>query len=180
MTYHLWEGFRAPPNIKPDPFPYLINRLFVLFISTDVIMVGPQGEQKMNLRIKVYAKDLSVLKLLTLILERKGHQVHGVTDNYCCPSCSLNMCPCPPGTTCADAVIINTRKPVLETLPILEEQDKNGCKLKKQQKVLMSSFFTDEQKQTIQSLGYPIIKKPFSLSTITKWLEAVEHHLASG
>lgn len=130
----------------------------------------------MSLRIKIYAKDLSVLKLLTLILQNKGHQVQGVTDNYFCPSYSLEKCPYPPGTRCADAVIINTRKPVLETLPVLKEQNEKGCKLTKQQKAIMSCFFTDEQKQTIQSLGYPIIKKPFSLSTITKWLETVEPH----
>ncbi|WP_303720792.1 hypothetical protein [Malonomonas rubra] len=130
-----------------------------------------------SLRIKIYAKDLSLLRLLTIILERKGHQVQGYTDNYCCPSCSLKKCPCPPGTACADAVIINTREPLLETLPILKAQNENGCKIAKQRKAIMSCIFTDEQRQAIQILGYPVIKKPFSLSTIAKWLETAEPHL---
>jgi len=130
----------------------------------------------MSLKIKIFAKDSSVIKLLTLILEKKGHQVEVSTDDYSCPSCIRETCTCPSGMACADAVIINTRKPVLETLPILKEQAEKGCKLTKSKKVIMSSFFTDEQNEAIQSMGYPTIKKPFSMSKIDEWLNACESH----
>ena len=127
-----------------------------------------------SLKIKIFADDMSLLKLLALILEKRGHRVEGFTDNYRCPSCVNESCPCPPGSTCADAIIINTRKPVLETLPILKEQDQKGCKLAKPKMVIMSSFFTDTQKQTLESMGYTTIKKPFKLSKIADWLESCE------
>lgn len=152
--------------------------LFELFIdSIDLILSLMVGELKMSLRINVYGIDPSLLKLLTLILEKKGHQVQVFTDSYSCPSCIHETCIYPLGTTCADAIIINTRKPVLETLPILKAQDEKGCKLTKQKKVIMSSFFTDKQKQAIQSMGYTTIKKPFAMSKIADWLESCESSL---
>ncbi len=137
-------------------------------------MLGLWGKLNMSLRINIYGIDSPLLKLLTLILEQKGHQVQGFTDSYRCPSCIPETGACPPGMTTADAVIINTRQPVLETLPILKAQDEKGCKLTKQKVAIMSAFFTDEQKQAIQSRGYTTIKKPFPISEIVAWLESCE------
>lgn len=132
----------------------------------------------MSLRINVFEKDLSLLRLLTLILEKKGHQVQGFTDSYNCSACVHETCICPAGQACVDAVIINTVQPVVDTLQSLAAQDEKGCKLAKQKVAIMSTHFTDQQKRAIQTMGHTPIKKPFTLSKINDWLEACESQLS--
>lgn len=128
----------------------------------------------MGLKIRIYEKDLSLLKLLTIILEQKGHQVQGFTGTYRCPARRDDSCICPPRQACVDAVIINSMQPFLDTLHSLADQEQKGCKLAKQKIAIMSSFFTEKQKQTIQDLGHTTIKIPFRLSKIDDWLESCE------
>ncbi len=65
------------------------------------------------LKIKIYAENVALLKLLTLVLENRGHQVEG---------------------------------------------------------------FTDVQQQTLETMGYTTIKKPFKLFQIADWLTTCESH----
>jgi len=126
-----------------------------------------------GIKINLFEQDPALLKLLTIILEKKGHQVEVFKEGYhCCPSCLEKGCLCAPGQACVDAMIIDTSHPLFETLEKLGTQNKNGCKLPKQKIAILSASFTEQQKQTIERMGHTPIKKPFSLSKIEEWLKS--------
>jgi DNA-binding response OmpR family regulator len=122
------------------------------------------------MRIFVFEEDASLLNLLTLYLEIKGHQVRGFTDQYSCPLYQSAASVCPADKPCADAVIVNTRCPDQENIQILIDQERKGCKLPGLNKAVISANISEEQDQMICSLGFYVIRKPFRLTTISSWL----------
>jgi DNA-binding NtrC family response regulator len=126
------------------------------------------------MKIRIFEENSDVLRLLTLIFEKKGHQVQGISDGFSCSSCIHEKCSCPPGQACVDAVLINARQPLWGTLQSLMEQDQKGCKLAKEKKAIMCTHFTDEQILAIRDSGFAAIKKPFTISKIVGWLAPPE------
>ncbi|SHJ03949.1 hypothetical protein SAMN02745165_01372 [Malonomonas rubra DSM 5091] len=125
----------------------------------------------MGMRIKLYERDPALLRLIRIILERRGHDVEVFEEHYNCCTLSIDGgCTCPPGETCADAVIIDMSPPILEVIKKINIQKAKGCKLFEQKIAVLSSSFTDYQKEKIQDMGHTPIKKPFSLSKIEEWL----------
>ncbi len=129
------------------------------------------------MRIYVFEEDPSLLKLLTLFLEKNGHQVRGFPSEYSCPLCQSETDVCFAEKPCADAVIVNTRSPDQEKFQLLIEQNKKGCKLPNINKALMSTTFTDIQKKMICDQGFHLIKKPFRLAAITNWIKECSDRL---
>jgi len=118
----------------------------------------------------VFEEDSSLLSLLTLYLEGKGHQVRGFSCEYSCPLYQLEKCTCPVEKPCADAVIVNTRYNDQEEVQILIDQDEKGCKLPKLNKAVMIASITKEREKEIRNLGFTVITKPFRLAAINEWL----------
>ena len=129
------------------------------------------------MKVFVFEEDPSLLKLLTMFFENKGHQVQGFSGDYSCPLYQEEACACTVEKPCADAVIVNTRTPDQERFQMLIDQDKKGCKLPKLNKAIMSSSFTEDHKQRISDQGFHTIKKPFRLEAIANWLEECEDRL---
>lgn len=122
------------------------------------------------MRIYIFEEDPALLDLLVLYLENKGHHVQGFLEGYKCPLYLLEECACPAEKPCAEAVIINTRKPNKGSLQILRDQEQKGCKLPKRNKAIMSASFTPELQELIEGHGFSVIKKPFRLAVLNEWL----------
>lgn len=133
----------------------------------------------MGLRVVIFEEDTSLLSLLTLYLRNKGHEVQGFLDPYSCPLYHQERCTCPAQTPCAEAVIVNSRNPLLGNLDILLDQDHKGCKLPRENKAIMCASFLKGQEEQIQVLGFSTIKKPFRLAKIEEWLSACAARLAN-
>ena len=122
------------------------------------------------MRVYIFEDDPSILKMLTLYLQNKGHQVQGFLDTYSCPLYELDTCACPPDKPCAEAVLINSRKQHSDNIYFLVKQEKKGCKLTNPNKAVMSTSLTDEQVKKIRESGFSVIKKPFKLIQVEEWL----------
>ena len=131
------------------------------------------------MRIYIFEEDSSLLDMLMLYLRSKGHQVQGFTEGYKCPLYLLDECECPATKPCADAVIVNTRVPDKESIQVLLDQEKKGCKLTSQNKVVMSANLTESLEEYIQDKGFSTIKKPFRLTALNAWLEECAKRLRS-
>lgn len=129
------------------------------------------------MRIYLFEEDPSLLNMLVLYLRNRGHQVQGFASGYKCPLYLLEECTCPAAKPCADAVVVSTRIPDEESLQILIDQDTKGCKLPKLNKAVMSANFTEAQETLVQDKGFSIVKKPFRLAAIDRWLEGCAKRL---
>lgn len=123
------------------------------------------------MRIYVFEEDPSLLNLLSTYLINQGHHVKGFSEGYKCPLYLLEECVCPASKPCAEAVIVNTRMPTKESVQILIDQDRRGCKLPKANKAVMSASFNSDQEEYVKQQGFSMIKKPYRLATITLWLK---------
>lgn len=123
------------------------------------------------MRVYVFEEDPSILDLLMLYLKGQGHQAQGFSSGYNCPLYLLEECECPASKPCADAVLVNTRIPNAESIQVLLDQDRKGCKLPKSNKAVMSASFNVDQEEHIRQHGFSVLKKPFRLTAITSWLK---------
>ena len=125
----------------------------------------------MGMKIKLFERDPALLKLITVILEQKGHKVEIFEEHYDCCTPSIDAgCACSQEETCADAVIIDMSPPILEVIKKINIQKNRGCKLFDQKIAVLSSSFTEMQKEKIVNMGHTPIKKPFALSKLEEWL----------
>ncbi|PLX80022.1 MAG: hypothetical protein C0614_07450 [Desulfuromonas sp.] len=131
----------------------------------------------MGLRIFIFEEDSSLLNLLTVYLQGKGHSVQGFLGRYSCPLYQKEHCCCPAEKPCAEAVIINSRNP-LKDADILIDQGRKGCKLAAKNKAVMCASFLKGQEDVVQDLGFSTIKKPFRLEKIEEWLESCTARLS--
>ncbi|MDT8441346.1 MAG: hypothetical protein RQ723_06765 [Desulfuromonadales bacterium] len=132
----------------------------------------------MGLRIFIFEEDPSLLRLLTLFLEKHGHQVQGMLDPFTCPIYQQERCSCPATSPCAEAVIVNTRTPLHGPLDLLLDQDRKGCKLPRGNKAIMCASFLSGQEEQIRQFGFATIRKPFRLAKIEEWLSSCASALA--
>jgi len=131
----------------------------------------------MGLRVYIFDTDLSLHKLLAILLKTKGHQVQelaGPCNNFLIHT---ENTPCPSDTSCADAIIVSTSPPVHKYIQQLVHQTHNGCKIPKQNIAVLTTSSTEGQRTAIQEMGFSVIKKPFKLSEIEEWLETCAKRL---
>lgn len=133
----------------------------------------------MGLRIFIFEEDPSLLKLLTLFLEKQGHQVQGFLDPFTCPVYQQERCTCPATSPCAEAVIVNSRAPLHSCVDLLLGQDRKGCKLPRANKAIMCASFLSDEEERVRQHGFATIRKPFRLAKIEEWLSECSATLAA-
>ena len=121
------------------------------------------------MKIHIYEKDLSLLKLYKDVLRVKGHEAQGFTKLYTCPCFSSGEHSCNSADQQPGAVIIDTRliSPDLEPLKYHAHKD---CQCHSVRFAVIGTAFTDEQKECIERLGHFSLRKPFRLSELNDWL----------
>ena len=129
----------------------------------------------MKLRIIVLDMDKSTRDLITIIAQRKGHEVLAFSEPVVCPLYSDLECCCAQDHVCGDLMIIENRMSKMSGLNLIKKQLEGGCKGAAQNKLVLSA--TARRKEALsfaKELGCFIIMKPFRLEEISKWIDECE------
>ena len=129
----------------------------------------------MKLRIIVLDMDESTRHLISIIAQKKGHEVIALSEPVVCPLYSDLECCCSQDHACGDLMIIENRMAKMSGLSLIKKQLEGGCKGASQNKlVISSSVRKDEEVSFAKELGCKILMKPFRVSEISKWIDECE------
>lgn len=129
----------------------------------------------MKLRIIVLDMDESIRTLITLIAQKKGHEVIALSEPTVCPLYSDLDCCCSQENACGDLMIISNRMAKMSGLKLIEKQLDGGCKGASQNKLVLStSAREDEDFSFARELGCKLIMEPFKVSAISEWIDECE------
>ena len=132
----------------------------------------------MKLRIIVLDMDKSTRDLITIIAQKRGHEVIALSEPVVCPLYSDLDCSCSQEHACGDLMIISNRMAKLTGLHLIKKQLKGGCKGASQNKlVLCTSARKDEEFSFAKDLGCTVIMKPFKISDISAWIDECEKEI---
>ncbi len=132
----------------------------------------------MKLRIIVLDMDESTRTLLTILAEKKGHEVIALSEPYVCPLYSDLDCCCSQKHACGDLMIISNQMAKMSGLKLIKKQLEGGCKGASQNKLVLStSVNNDEDYSFAKELGCKILRKPFKVSDISAWIDDCEQKI---
>ena len=123
-------------------------------------------------RAIVIDDDRALLSAISSILKKRGYEVHASPEPFCCPIYLDCECQCPVERACTNIIIADVNMPNMTGLEFIESQKRNGCKV--QNIAVMSAVFENTELERIKSLGCKILKKPFKIDELTKWLDECE------
>lgn len=129
-----------------------------------------------KLRILLFDDDAVVLQLLTLACTRRGYDVRAFPDPIRCDLKSQDVCRCQMEEPCADAIISDLHMPGMTGLEFAEAQRAKGCKCA--HIALVSGRWSAAEVARASRLGCKLFAKPFHISQIDEWLDAVEEAVA--
>jgi len=127
---------------------------------------------KVRIRAVVIDDEDSIRDLFYDILKERGYEVYTSSEPLVCPVYLNFGCPCPGEHFCADIIITDLHMPNMTGSEFIEHQKNSGCKV--QNIAVMSGSWTDEEIEHAKSLDCHIIKKPFNIGEIKKWLNECE------
>lgn len=131
----------------------------------------------MGLRVYILDAESSLLKLLSFLLQSKGHQAQDVAGECNNALIGSEKNTCPSDTLCADAIIVNASPPIQEYIQWLTSNSQSFCKIPKRNIAIMTTSCTEEQRTALQEIGVSVIKKPFKLLEVDEWLDACARRL---
>jgi CheY-like chemotaxis protein len=133
-----------------------------------------------KLKIIVCEDDPDLGALLSQVLRQKGHEVHTFTDPTFCPAYRDLKSECPHTRPCADVIITDHNMPNITGIEYLSLQQTHGCKLQVENKAIITGAVLDQAaKNTIDSLGCKLFKKPFKLAEILQWIDECSARISS-
>ena len=132
----------------------------------------------MKLRIIVLDMDKSTRDLISIIAQKKGHEVVALSEPVVCPLYSDLDCSCSQEHACGDLMIISNRMAKLTGLHLIKKQIEGGCKGASQNKlVLTTSANKAEEFSYAKDLGCKIMMKPFRVQEISSWIDECEKNI---
>lgn len=115
-----------------------------------------------------------VLDILKDYFSTRGYDVFAYTGPIVCPIHSDERNPCDTDYPCADVVITDFTMPRMNGLELLQEQSRQGCMLRSENKAVMSGYLDRESHRKIKELGYEFFQKPIDFSRLSAWLDECE------
>ncbi len=135
-------------------------------------------ESTTTCRVLLLEDNVSILKLLTEVLEDRGYEVLGFSNPAICPLQMIPECRCGENQRCTDIIISDLQMPAITGLTFIENQRKKNCKCK--HVALISAYWTDEDLAKAQTLKCKTFTKPFFFPELDKWLDHVEKTIDPG
>lgn len=130
------------------------------------------------MKIVIFEDDLSVAKLLTIILNGLGYSdIEVCSDPSSCPICTDLNSTCEKGASCADVLICDNKMPIMSGVKLFKLQSERNCKLNRKNAALMSAGLTEREEKLVIKLGCHFIKKPFEVDKIEGWLKECEKRI---
>ena len=132
----------------------------------------------MKLRIIVLDMDESIRNLITLIAQKKGHEVIALSETIVCPLYSDLDCCCSQEHACGDLMIISNRMAKMSGLKLIKKQLEGGCKGASQNKLVLSTSARKSREFAFaKDLGCKLIMEPFKVSEISAWIDECEKRI---
>ncbi len=132
----------------------------------------------MKLRIIVLDMDDDIRELVTLIAQKKGHEVLALPEPIVCPLYSDLDCCCSQNSACGDVMIISNRMAKMSGLKLIKKQLDGGCKGAVQNKLVLSTSTRKSREFSFANeLGCKVLMKPFKVSEISSWIDECEKRI---
>ena len=126
----------------------------------------------------VFENDPLICNLVACTLEDRGHEVFSFSTAIECPLWESEKCPCPSGHACTDIMIADNHMPQASGLDFVAHQVKRECKCSHY--AILSGSWTEEEAGRAHEMGCFMIRKPFEISTLEKWIDRVEKEIDPG
>ena len=120
-----------------------------------------------ELRAFIIDDDPGIRSFLSMLLKRRGYEVHEFPRGVPCEVCRNK-----PGRTCTDVVICDVCMPGVRGTEFVRRQQFIGCQCKNV--ALMSGQWRQAELRQARQLGCQIFNKPFQLGEIDAWLDECE------
>jgi CheY-like chemotaxis protein len=124
----------------------------------------------LKLRVLLFEDDPALQRLVSVLIERQGHEVLGYASPADFPVFHGEKCACRQGETCADMLITDHRMPNTTGLVFIRKQKSLGCKVARKT-LLMSGSISRKEMEEALSLGCTVFPKPFRSEELTDWIK---------
>ncbi len=129
-------------------------------------------EAAVSYRVLLLEDNVSIIKLLTGLLQDRGYEVLGFSSPVTCPLQMTPECRCGANQRCTDLIVSDLQMPAMTGLTFIENQRKKNCKC--QHVALISAHWTDEDLALAHHLKCKTFTKPFFFQELDTWLDEVE------
>ncbi len=126
----------------------------------------------MRLRVVIFDDEPAIRQGLGALCADRGYEVFTFPDPTLCPLYVLPPCPCPPGSVCADLLLVDLLMPEVDGLAFVEGLLAKGCPAP--QIALMSGAWSPAARARALRLGCRLFRKPFALADLLAWFATVE------
>jgi CheY-like chemotaxis protein len=126
-------------------------------------------------RAYVLEDEPVIRAILAFIFDQRGYEVFTYPDPTLCPLNGIGHCPCPIGAVCADVIVSDIQMPRVNGIDFIQRLIGTGCK--STHIAMMSGSWTDHDLVRAEELGCKILRKPFDVPNLFKWLEEVESEI---
>jgi CheY-like chemotaxis protein len=123
--------------------------------------------------------DAQTLQMLTLLLEKRGHEVLAFSSPAACPSFLDPTCQCPQEHPCGDILITDMNMPTMNGLDFIRLQAQRGCQGKMRKKLLLSANISQQHIAEAQKIGCTVMRKPFKLAALLAWIIEAENRISA-
>jgi CheY-like chemotaxis protein len=126
----------------------------------------------MQLRVLVFEDEIAIRRPICAFLMSHGYEVFGYPSPTACALVSEHKCECPREHACADILITDMRMPEMTGLELIRLMAVKGCVVPPQNKIVISTATTPEQREEFVALGCHFLPKPFQLDALLDVVKA--------
>lgn len=130
------------------------------------------------MKIIIVDDDASILTILQIMLQRRGHDVLAYRNPLECPIYQAKSCPCPVAPPCPDIIISDFNMPKVNGVQFLEAVHQQGCQCT--HSAILTGYGVPEQDMLrMARFGTRFFLKPVEFEELRAWLDRVAAQISS-